>query len=169
PPAQDIPDLFVQYQISQHRRVRSNSIESAHPAVSRTSTSSSSSSSSTPSAFNGQHQYTTATTTHHRSNTSNHSASRSGSHASLARSSSRRTTIEQDVTALERINTIRSQVTGTVGADEKAKSRQETTPLPAMGGGKPYPPDLPDYEDYVVEFDGPDDPLHPQNWPTSKK
>ena len=41
--------------------------------------------------------------------------------------------------------------------------------LPNFGGGKPYPPDLPPYEDYVVEFDGPDDPLHPMNWQFKKK
>ena len=38
-----------------------------------------------------------------------------------------------------------------------------------MGAGKEYPPLLPDREEYVVEFDGPDDPLHPQNWPMRKK
>lgn len=38
-----------------------------------------------------------------------------------------------------------------------------------MGLGKPYPPLLPDQEEYVVEFEGPDDPLHAQNWPMKKK
>ncbi|RAL08459.1 MFS transporter [Aspergillus homomorphus CBS 101889] len=33
-----------------------------------------------------------------------------------------------------------------------------------MGAGKPFPPPLPDPADYVVEFDGPDDPNHPFNW-----
>ncbi|KZF18832.1 putative bicyclomycin resistance protein [Xylona heveae TC161] len=33
-----------------------------------------------------------------------------------------------------------------------------------MGDGKPFPPALPDPEDYVVEFDGSDDPEHPHNW-----
>ncbi|KJZ78802.1 hypothetical protein HIM_01575 [Hirsutella minnesotensis 3608] len=42
-------------------------------------------------------------------------------------------------------------------------------PLPAFGAGKPYPPPLPEREEYVVEFDGPDDPLHAQNWPMRKK
>lgn len=42
--------------------------------------------------------------------------------------------------------------------------------LPAMGGGKPYPPEpSADREPYRVEFDGPDDPLHPHNWPIQKK
>ncbi|KKY22758.1 putative mfs multidrug [Phaeomoniella chlamydospora] len=38
-----------------------------------------------------------------------------------------------------------------------------------MGGGKPYPPPLPERDEYVVEFDGHDDPLHPQNWKLTKK
>ena len=32
-----------------------------------------------------------------------------------------------------------------------------------------YPPNLPAQEEYVVEFDGPDDPMHPQNWRLRKK
>jgi DHA1 family multidrug resistance protein-like MFS transporter len=38
-----------------------------------------------------------------------------------------------------------------------------------MGAGKPYPPALPEREEYVVEFDGVDDPLHAQNWPMKRK
>jgi DHA1 family multidrug resistance protein-like MFS transporter len=38
-----------------------------------------------------------------------------------------------------------------------------------MGANKPYPPPLPDREEYVVEFMGVDDPLHAQNWPMKKK
>lgn len=38
-----------------------------------------------------------------------------------------------------------------------------------MGANKPYPPPLPDREEYVVEFTGADDPLHAQNWPLRKK
>lgn len=41
--------------------------------------------------------------------------------------------------------------------------------MPEMGLGKPMPPPLPAQEEYVVEFDGPDDPLHAQNWPMRKK
>jgi DHA1 family multidrug resistance protein-like MFS transporter len=37
-----------------------------------------------------------------------------------------------------------------------------------MGAGKALPPLL-DSDGYVVEFDGPDDPLHAQNWPLRKK
>ncbi|EXJ83665.1 MFS transporter, DHA1 family, multidrug resistance protein [Capronia coronata CBS 617.96] len=66
-----------------------------------------------------------------------------------------------------RIETHRLQQVETVGAS--VKSRADSKPLPPFGGGKPYPPPLPAQEDYVVEFDGIDDPLHPQNWPFTKK
>ncbi|KAK9471299.1 major facilitator superfamily domain-containing protein [Dipodascopsis tothii] len=41
--------------------------------------------------------------------------------------------------------------------------------LPAFGAGKPYPPTAPEKEQYVVEFDGPDDPEHPMNWHIRRK
>lgn len=75
--------------------------------------------------------------------------------------------LERNQTALSRIHTQRSQHSATVGAS--LKSRQSRKPLPEFGGGKPYPPPLPSREEYVVEFDGVDDPLHAQNWPLSKK
>ncbi|KAJ4307006.1 hypothetical protein N0V88_000380 [Collariella sp. IMI 366227] len=75
--------------------------------------------------------------------------------------------LERHQTELSRIQTARSQHTGTVGRDPKSK--QWKRPLPNFGGDKPYPPLLPNQEDYVVEFDGPDDPLHAQNWPFKKK
>ena len=34
----------------------------------------------------------------------------------------------------------------------------------SMGAGKPIPPALPDAAEYIVEFDGPDDPANPLNW-----
>ncbi|KAF9883607.1 hypothetical protein FE257_003160 [Aspergillus nanangensis] len=74
--------------------------------------------------------------------------------------------LERHPTALSRIATQRSQHSATVGA---LKSRPSRRPLPEFGAGKPYPPQLPEQEQYVVEFAGPDDPLHPQNWPTKKK
>ncbi|EED23653.1 MFS multidrug transporter, putative [Talaromyces stipitatus ATCC 10500] len=76
-------------------------------------------------------------------------------------------TLERHPTALSRIATQRSQHSGTVGAS--LRSRASKKPLPPFGAGKPYPPPLPAKEAYVVEFDGPDDPLHPMNWPTKKK
>ena len=69
--------------------------------------------------------------------------------------------------ALSRIETQRLQHSMTVG--ESVKSRPSKLPLPAFGAGKPYPPLLPSREDYVVEFDGPDDPLYPQNWSLQTK
>jgi MFS transporter, DHA1 family, multidrug resistance protein len=78
--------------------------------------------------------------------------------------------IERHPTALSRIQTQRSQHMGTVGSSSKTMSRRSTKkPLPAFGGGKPYPPPLPEREEYVVEFDGPEDPLHAQNWTMKKK
>ena len=69
--------------------------------------------------------------------------------------------------ALDRIETHRTQHSGTVGAVKSRKSTRRE--IPAMGAGKPYPPMLPDMEEYVVEFDGVDDPRHAQNWPMKRK
>ncbi|KAJ5408665.1 hypothetical protein N7509_002548 [Penicillium cosmopolitanum] len=38
-----------------------------------------------------------------------------------------------------------------------------------MGQGRPLPAPLPDLENYVVDFDGDDDPSHPYNWPFTVK
>ncbi|KAL8693610.1 MAG: hypothetical protein Q9224_003721 [Gallowayella concinna] len=75
--------------------------------------------------------------------------------------------LERHPTELSRIETHRSQHSGTVG--RSLRSRESKKPLPNFGGGKEYPPQLPEREEYVVEFDGPEDPLHPQNWPMKKK
>jgi len=75
--------------------------------------------------------------------------------------------LERQRTVMSRIETHRSQHTATVGAS--LKSRHSKKPLPAFGAGKPYPPPLPEREEYVVEFDGPDDPMHSQNWPVRQK
>ena len=77
--------------------------------------------------------------------------------------------LERHPTMLSRIQTAKSQHTGTVGQSITGKSRESRRPLPEMGLGKPYPPPLPAQEEYVVEFEGPDDPLHAQNWPMKKK
>ncbi|CZR50320.1 related to fluconazole resistance protein [Phialocephala subalpina] len=76
--------------------------------------------------------------------------------------------LERHPTALERINTHRTQQFGTVGSRISTTKRKEKA-LPKFGGGKPYPAPLPDQEEYVVEFDGHDDPTHAQNWPLKKK
>jgi len=79
--------------------------------------------------------------------------------------------LERNPTALSRIHTQRSQHNQTVGAAglKSRASRRSQRPLPPFGGGKPYPPPLPEREEYVVEFDGADDPLHAQNWPLKRK
>ncbi|PHH82953.1 hypothetical protein CDD82_4171 [Ophiocordyceps australis] len=77
--------------------------------------------------------------------------------------------LERHTTELSRIMTQRSQHGATVGTRSIASTHASRKPLPAFGAGKPYPPPLPDQEEYVVEFDGPDDPLHSQNWPLRKK
>lgn len=83
--------------------------------------------------------------------------------------------LQRHPTALSRIQTHKSQHSATVGAGGdyagvfRTRSSKATAPLPSMGGGKPYPPPLPEREDYVVEYDSESDPLHPQNWPMKKK
>lgn len=75
--------------------------------------------------------------------------------------------LERNPTALSRIHTQRSQHSATVGRGPK--SRDSRKPLPEFGDGKPYPPPLPEREEYVVEFDGEHDPLHAMNWPIKTK
>lgn len=78
--------------------------------------------------------------------------------------------LERHPTMLERIQTSKSQHAGTVGGRvQTSKSRDSRRPMPEMGLGKPYPPPLPSQEEYVVEFDGPEDPRHAMNWPMKKK
>ncbi|KAG5970121.1 hypothetical protein E4U55_001826, partial [Claviceps digitariae] len=79
--------------------------------------------------------------------------------------------LERHPTELSRIATARSQHNSTVGSSlrNRTASRAARKPLPAFGAGKPYPPALPDREEYVVEFDGPHDVLHSQNWSMRKK
>jgi DHA1 family multidrug resistance protein-like MFS transporter len=77
--------------------------------------------------------------------------------------------VERHPTALSRIYTQRSQHSGTVGGGLRSRTRESRKPLPAFGAGKSYPPPLPEREEYVVEFNGHDDPLHAMNWPMRKK
>ena len=60
--------------------------------------------------------------------------------------------LERHPTALSRIQTGRSQHSATVGASLRSRTatRHSRTALPAFGAGKPYPPNLPDREEYVV-------------------
>lgn len=79
--------------------------------------------------------------------------------------------LDRHPTTLSRIATGRSQQSHTIAAGLRSRTslRHTKTPLPNFGGGKPFPPPLPEREEYVVEFDGPSDPIHAQNWPLKKK
>ncbi|OQD71325.1 hypothetical protein PENPOL_c001G06087 [Penicillium polonicum] len=74
----------------------------------------------------------------------------------------------EEINSLEltRINTYRLQQKTTVGSTRGPTPRDRWLP---MGANKEYPPLLPDSEDYVVEFDGANDPLHPYNWSTPRR
>lgn len=80
--------------------------------------------------------------------------------------------LERHPTELDRIQTARSQHSATVGAAALGRSNTRTRdskrPMPPMGAGKTLPAPV-DTDQFVVEFDGPDDPLHAQNWPLNKK
>jgi len=67
-----------------------------------------------------------------------------------------------DSIELQRISTYRLQQQQTVGSCHSRPPKEVWLP---MGANKPYPPSLPDPENYVVEFEGAEDPMHPQNWP----
>ncbi|KIW11098.1 hypothetical protein PV08_10397 [Exophiala spinifera] len=75
-----------------------------------------------------------------------------------------------DPVELERISRQRTQHQGTMGrpADTRRRSTATIRTVTTLGAGKPVPP--PDNkEEFVVEFEGVDDPEHPLNWPFSKK
>lgn len=74
------------------------------------------------------------------------------------------------------VHRLQSQVihhTHTVSAASQSAKRLKTIesrPLPDFGAGKTYPPEVPaEREAYVVDFSGPHDPTHPQNWTPKKK
>jgi DHA1 family multidrug resistance protein-like MFS transporter len=73
--------------------------------------------------------------------------------------------LERHPTAVKRIDEHRLQHSQTVGTTRSRPWKE----LPPFGGGKEYPPLLPEREEYVVEFNGHDDPTHPQNWATKRK
>lgn len=75
---------------------------------------------------------------------------------------------DQDHLALERINTYRLQQQETVGSTHTHRTRTSRDHWVPIGAGKPFPPSL-DQEQYVVEFNGSDDPMHPQNWPMKQR
>ena len=73
--------------------------------------------------------------------------------------------LERHPTAVKRIDEHRLQHSQTVGTTRSRPWKE----LPPFGGGKDYPPLLPEREEYVVEFNGHDDPTHPQNWAMKRK
>lgn len=75
-------------------------------------------------------------------------------------------------THAERYQSARIQHANTVGSHPESRSlasiKAQAIPR-TLGGGKPFPPDIPaEREAYVVDFHGPDDPLHSMNWKTSR-
>ncbi|KAF9893610.1 hypothetical protein FE257_010922 [Aspergillus nanangensis] len=68
---------------------------------------------------------------------------------------------------LVRIKTHRVQHRATVGSSSGKPRPQDTWHV--MGAGKPTPRHVSNPEGYIVEFDGEGDPLHPFNWPLSRK
>jgi len=76
--------------------------------------------------------------------------------------------LDRHPTAVDRIEKHRLQHTQTVGSTKRTFTG-EGVELPDFGGGKPYPPPLPEQEVYVVEFSGHDDPRHAQNFPNKTK
>lgn len=75
--------------------------------------------------------------------------------------------LDRHPTAVARVEEHKLQHSQTVGSS-KVRTR-ESAQLPDFGGGKPYPPPLPEREEYVVEFSGFDDPKHAQNFSMKKK
>ncbi|KAF3933655.1 hypothetical protein ABW20_dc0101450 [Dactylellina cionopaga] len=75
---------------------------------------------------------------------------------------------ERTRTLMSRTRTAQSVHVNTIGADP-TRTRSKKKKLPPFGSGKEYPPELPDIEQYIVDFEGFDDPLHPQNWSPKKK
>ncbi|PYH79024.1 MFS general substrate transporter [Aspergillus uvarum CBS 121591] len=74
----------------------------------------------------------------------------------------------QSNVAISRIQSLRLTHESTVGSRRGSTRTPREQWLP-MGGGKEFPPLLPDPDRYVVEFLDEKDPMHPHNWPTRTK
>ncbi|KAJ9604175.1 hypothetical protein H2200_011009 [Cladophialophora chaetospira] len=87
--------------------------------------------------------------------------------STTSRSMSNSYDIARHASQLESLRSANLQHIHTVGSTATA---QESKELPEFGAGKPYPPAIPaEREAYVVDFDGPEDPLHPMNWSSRTK
>lgn len=82
----------------------------------------------------------------------------------LSKNSTQTSAVESAVAANRRLSKI---LTNTV--DEPDVLEVDYSKCPPMGGGRPFPPTLPEKTQFEVTFDGPNDPLHPFNWPLRKK
>ncbi|KAK9378018.1 major facilitator superfamily domain-containing protein [Kockiozyma suomiensis] len=76
---------------------------------------------------------------------------------------------DDDPNLLQRVRTAISIASETIGTPKQLEFTKSGQALPAFGGGKPFPPLVQNRESYVVEFDGPNDPIHPQNYALLKK
>jgi DHA1 family multidrug resistance protein-like MFS transporter len=70
---------------------------------------------------------------------------------------------------LDRIATHRTIHRSTVGAQTRSRSNTRIHKVTTLGAGKVFAPADYNVEEFLVEFDGHDDPLHPQNWPMRKR
>lgn len=76
---------------------------------------------------------------------------------------------DHDVEANDKPTTERTRSSETqLAASVDTRSSLATRTL-SMGRGRAMPPRLLNRADYLVDFDGPDDPIHPFNWPFSTK
>ncbi|KIW43083.1 uncharacterized protein PV06_04228 [Exophiala oligosperma] len=83
---------------------------------------------------------------------------------------SQRSRLGLDPIELDRISRQRTQHQETVGRPAGSRRRSTATlrTVTTLGAGKPLPPSD-NREEFVVEFEGVDDPEHPLNWPFSRK
>jgi DHA1 family multidrug resistance protein-like MFS transporter len=72
-------------------------------------------------------------------------------------------------TELDRITTHGLLHSSTVGSTYRQRTRRSSEIKERLGAGKLLPTSTFHVEDFLVEFDGPEDSLHAYNWPLKKK
>lgn len=72
-------------------------------------------------------------------------------------------------TELVRIATHHLVHSSTVGTTDRQRTRRYSEAKETLGAGKLLPTSTFHVEDFLVEFDGSEDPLHAHNWPLKKK